>query len=119
MSSSESDIVDLLQDIRRWLKFANISEARSKVHEAISSENEETQRDNLIIYYLSDGEHSTSDIEKFVSVTDTTVSKRQSNWADMGLMEKSAENSPYQKLIELEDVGLSAPDLPDDEGNGE
>lgn len=114
MSSNEAEIVDTLQDIRRWLKFANISEARSKVKEAVLDEDDEVERDNLIIYHLSDGDHSLRDIAEYVSVSFNTVQNRQSDWADLGLMEQPSKNSSYQKLVELDEVGLNAPDISED-----
>lgn len=119
MSNNDADMVDLLQDIRRWLKFSNISEARSKVTDAVENGDDEVQRDNKIIYHLSDGEHSSRDIAEYVSVSFQTVNARQSDWADLGLLEKPSGNSSYQKLVELDEVGLSAPDIPEDTGDEE
>lgn len=119
MNSQDEDTVEVLKDVRRWLKFANLEEARSKVHEAVSDEDDENERENKIIYHLSDGEHSQHDIADLVSVSQKTVSRRQTKWANMGLLEKPAPNIPYRQLITLEEVGLGVPDIPERKGGND
>lgn len=110
MSDTSEDTVEVLKDIRRWIKLIGLKEIREDVQEAVTHDDDEKEEDNKIIFHLTDGERSTKDIEKYVSVTYNTVSERQQEWAKAGLMEKSAENQPYKKLVTLEEAGLEVPD---------
>lgn len=113
MSNGSDNLVEVLKDIRRWIKFSNLGDARSKLYEAILEEDNQKEKENKIIFYLSNGERSGYDIAEFVSVTPRTVSNRQKEWAEMGLMEKLGPSRPYRKLISLEEVGLGVPDIPE------
>lgn len=118
MSEENDELIEVLQDIRRWVKVIGLKTARESVHDAVSHADEEKEEDNKIIFHLTDGERSTKDIEKYVSVTYKTVSDRQQEWAKAGLMEKPAPNQPYRKLISLEEAGIEIPAIPDEPEEG-
>lgn len=111
--SENDDIVQVLQDIRRWVKLIGLEDAREKVHEAVLDEDDNTKRENKIIFYLTDGERGSANIAQYVSVSYDTVSRRRQEWAKFGLMEKPAANKPYRKLITLEEAGIDIPDIPE------
>ena len=107
------DTDDILRDIRRWVKLIGIQEAKTVMDDALSAEDSEDQEELRLIYYLSDGEHSTRDIAKYVSVGKDAVSARQKSWAKMGLLEKEHSHASYHSIISLEEAGLEAPGIPD------
>lgn len=118
MGEDSEEMIEILKDIRRWAKIIGLEDAREKVQKAVSHQDDEKERENKIIYYLSDGSNNTRTIEKFVSVSHVTVTNRQQKWAQSGLMEKPGSNKPYRKLITLEEAGIKVPDIPDlEEGN--
>lgn len=119
MNEAEHEMVDILKDIRRWVKILGLEVAHSKAHSAISDEDEDTEKDNKIIFHLSDGEMSSRDIAKYVSVSYRTVANRQTRWALDGLMEKPNPNESYRKLITLEEAGIGVPDIPEIETNND
>lgn len=109
--NDSDEVVEVLEDIRRWVKLIGLEDARANLREAIAADDDQKEKDNRIIFHLTNGERSTKDIEKFVNVTYKTVSDRQQEWAKAGLMEKPARNQPYRKLITLEEAGLGKPDI--------
>lgn len=115
MSNDSEEVVDILADIRKWIKFSQLSEGRDRVHSAIQDADKEKERENKIIYHLTNGENSASTISEYISVSHDTVNTRQSAWAEKGLLEKKGSNSPYDKFITLEEVGYSVPDIPEAE----
>jgi len=106
------DTDDILRDIRRWVKVIGIQEAKSVMDEALSAEDPKDQEELRIIYYLSDGEHSTRDIAEHVLVGKDAISARQKSWAKMGLLEKEHSRAPYEHVISLEEAGLEVPEIP-------
>lgn len=115
--SEDDELLDVLHDIRRWVKLIGMEDAREKVHEAIEDSDEDKERENKIIFHLTDGSSGARAIAEYVSMSDFTVNSRQSDWAKMGLLEKSGDNDPYRKLITLEEAGIDVPDIPVPEGD--
>lgn len=111
--SENDELVTVLKDIRRWVKLIGLEDAREKVNTAVTHDDDAVERENKIIYNLTNGESSTRSISEYVSVSKDTVNNRQQDWAKLGLVEKAGPNEPYQKLITLEEAGLDVPDIPD------
>lgn len=109
---SEEEL-QVLKDIRRWLKLSTISDARVRLEEAVSADSDEVEEENKIIFHLTDGSRGANTISEYVSVSHDTVNSRQSAWAEMGLLEKPGPTSPYRKLLTLEEAGFDIPDIPD------
>lgn len=114
MSETDEELLEVFQDIRRWVKLIGLEDAREKVHEAILDSDDQTEEDNKIIFHLTDGTRGAKTIAEYVSVSYQTVSNRRQAWAKVGLMEKPAPNEPYRKLITLEEAGIEVPDIPDE-----
>jgi DNA-binding HxlR family transcriptional regulator len=113
MADESDDIAEILEDIRRWVKILGIQEAKPILQDVLSSDYEEEQWKRRVIYHLTDGSHSTRDIADVVDVSHRTVSRRQNEWADLGLVERESKQSPYQHTISLKEAGLDVPDIPD------
>lgn len=113
MSDEDEELLEVLHDIRRWLKVSGLEDAREKVNEAIADSDDEKEKENKIIFHLTNGERGAARIAEYVSVSHFTVNSRHSDWAKMGLLEKPGENEPYRKLITLEEAGIDVPEVPD------
>ena len=72
-----ADMIDVLEDIKRWVKIIGIQEAKPTLDAVLSAEDEQEEYELRIIYHLSDGEHSSADIENYVSVSSRTISRRR------------------------------------------
>lgn len=118
-SEEFDEAVEVLKDIRRWVKIIGIQEAKGVLEDFLTSEDEDEQRELRIMYHLTDGEHSTSEIADYVSVSGRTVSRRQNEWARAGLVEREVSNEPYEHIISLVEAGLDVPDIPEPEADGE
>lgn len=112
MNEGDEEILKVLHDIRRWLKLSGLEDAREKVRKAVADPDEDKEKENKIIFHLTDGERGASRISEYVSVSHFTVNSRHSDWAKMGLLEKPGENEPYRKLITLEEAGVDVPEIP-------
>ncbi|GAB3679671.1 hypothetical protein GCM10028857_01360 [Salinarchaeum chitinilyticum] len=108
-----SETVEVLKDIRRWVKVIGLQEAKPLLMDALSDEDEERQRDLRITYHLTDGEHGRRDIEDYISYSRGWVGARHTEWANMGLVERDSSSSSYRHVIELEEAGLEVPEIPD------
>lgn len=111
------ETVTVLKDIQRWVKIIGIQEAREVLGNALSGNDDDENKELRIIYHLTNGENSTRDIARHVSVGRGAVSSRQQQWAKMGLVEKEHQRAPYKNLISLEEAGLEVPEIPEPEGN--
>lgn len=109
----DNDHLELLDEIRRWLKLNALDKVKDKFDRLVLNDDKMTEKDNLIIFHLSDGDNSTKEISKYVSVSRETVRTRQKEWASAGLLEKKSSYSPYNKLVQLDELGISVPDIED------
>lgn len=105
-----NDVIDVLEDIRRWVKIIGLQEAKSVLTEALSHDDEEKQRDLRITYYLTDGQHSVREIEEKISYTRGWVSSRYDDWSNMGLIERESPNSSYRHVVSLKEAGIEIPE---------
>jgi len=100
-------IIELLQEILRWVKFAGAREVRTVLMNVLDTEQKR------LIYHLSDGEHGSVEICKAVGVSDATVRRYWESWARLGLMEPLSVRGGlrYKKCFQLEDFGFSIPQM--------
>lgn len=107
------EAVTVLKDIQRWIKIIGIQEAREVLGNALSGSSDDENEELRIIYYLTNGENSTRDIARHVSIGKDAIGSRQQQWAKMGLVEKEHQRAPYKSLISLEEAGLEVPEIPE------
>jgi len=95
-------IVELLQEILKWTKFAGAREVRTALMNIL-----ETDQKRLI-YHLSDGEHGSVEVGKAANVSDSTVRRYWESWTRSGIVEpiKVQGGLRYRKSFELEDFGF-------------
>lgn len=103
--------LNVLKDIEKWLKIIAIQEVRDELVDELTNENDDRQKELRTVFHLTNGENSSSEIEKYVSVSRRTVSKWQQKWANKGLLEKETKKSPYNSLLNLNEVGIDTPEI--------
>jgi len=105
---------DILEEMLNWVRFIGMNEAREVIDNALSYEDNEKKEQNArIAYELTDGTNSTYDIADHIDFSYQWVSERQMEWAKLGIVEKSAENQPYEHISSLTELGIYCPDIPD------
>lgn len=107
---SKDRTIELLEEILLWTKY-DYSEIKQKMIEYLDTD------DKKIAYQLSDGENSTYDIEKKVSVTAMTVSNWWNRWFEAGIVEQTEKygGGRYKRLISLTKMGIPIPEIPEEE----
>lgn len=110
-----NETVEILNDIKKWVRIIGIQQAKDLLDSAMSVNDSTSEEEHKIIYHLTDGNHGTRDIANHVPVGKDTVSNIQRMWSDMGLVEKDKQNQPYSKLIGLNEAGMEIPDIPETE----
>jgi len=100
-------IIDILQEMLKWIKFSGAREVRTVLMNILDTE----QR--RLIYHLSDGEHGSVEIGKAANVSDRTVRKYWESWARLGVAESISVRGGlrYKKSFELEDFGFTIPQV--------
>jgi hypothetical protein len=105
MSSNEQ--TELLKEILKWIRFSSIREVRTVLMEILNTEQKR------IVYHLSDGQRGSIEIGTQVRISHVTVTRYWESWKRMGIVEpvKVRGGLRYRKLFELEDFGLSVPNV--------
>lgn len=98
--------VELLTDIRRWLRLIGIQEAKPVLKDVLSHDKEEKQRQYRKVYGLTDGSRSAQEIADEVDVGDSTVSRWQRDWAQKGLLDRPSPSDSWRHIVDLDQVGL-------------
>lgn len=100
-------IVELLQEILKWVKFAGAREVRTVLMSILDTEQKR------LIYHLSDGEHGSVEIGKAANVSDSTVRRYWESWARLGIVEPMSVRGGvrYKKSFQLEDFGFTVPQI--------
>jgi len=101
----QSEQVKILREILKWIKFAGTREVKNVLLTILDTEQKR------LIYHLSDGGHSSSEIAKAAGTSDTTVRRQWAFWSRQGIVEplKVRGGERYKKSFELEDLGIEVP----------
>jgi len=101
---------ELLEEILLWTKYDYLA-TKQKMIEHLDTD------DKKIAYQKSNGERSSRDIAKLVSVSYKTIQKWWKKWFDLGLMEQTEKygGSRYKQLISLTKMGIPIPDISTEE----
>lgn len=62
--------------------------------------------DEILIYQLSDGEKTTSDLTKYVGVSKMTISRLWQKWEELEIVETEGYRNPYRAKYSLEELAL-------------
>lgn len=100
-------IVELLEEMLKWVKFAGAREVRTVLMNILDTEQKR------LIYHLSDGEHGSVEIGKVANVGDSTVRRYWESWARLGVVEPLNVRGGvrYRKSFQLEDFGFMVPQI--------
>jgi hypothetical protein len=104
LKSIESKLDHLL----KWSRLAGLQQLRNVLAQNLTSDKE------LLIYELSDGEHTTREIASIVRVgSNQTVANYWKRWSKLGIVEPSQKRQGrFQHFCSLEEVGLTVPPMP-------
>jgi hypothetical protein len=111
-SEDREDIVEVLEDIRRWIRIIGLQEVKPVLKDALSNEDEERQAELRRVFHLTDGTNSTREIDDKIEHSRYWVMDRYEEWSNMGLIETEGQNSSYKHVISLEEAGIEVPDFP-------
>jgi len=101
------DTAQILSEILRWSRFENFPKLRK-----ILLDNLKTDQEKLV-YELTNGENSRSDVAKQTGVPDSTVRNWWEKWYNLGILEPSGKRKGRpQKIMALEDMGIEVPKIP-------
>lgn len=105
--TANDQIVDLLKEILKWIRFSNIREVRTVLMSILNTEQKR------LIYELSDGKRGSIEIGKTTKVGASTVRRYWQSWARLGIMEpvKVRGGLRYKRTFELEDFGFTIPKI--------
>lgn len=103
--SEKDNIVEQLEEILLWMKYDYL-ETRKKLREILDTP------DKILVYELSNGDRSTREIAKYVSVTFRTIAQWWNRWFDAGLMAQTEKygGSRYKRLCSLTKMGIKIPE---------
>lgn len=100
-------IIELLQEMLKWVKFAGAREVRTVLMNILDTEQKR------LIYHLSDGERGSVEIGKAASVSDSTIRRYWESWVRLGIVEPLGVRGGvrYKKSFQLEDFGFTVPQI--------
>lgn len=88
-----------INDIKKWQRIQGLE----SLQRVLSQFDEE----DLIIYNEADGDTTVRDIANKVTVSRNTVSRRLSEWGEMGIVEKDGRQ--WKHLVPLSALGMDVP----------
>jgi hypothetical protein len=96
-----------LDQLLRWSRFASLQQLRNVLTQNLATDKE------LLIYELSDGEHTTREIAELLKIgSNSTVAGYWKKWGKLGIVEQSQNRQGrYQRFCSLEEVGLTIPPM--------
>ncbi len=99
------EILIILKEILKWIKFTAIKEVRTVLTSVLDTEQKR------MIYHLSDGKHGTIEIKNLVNISGSTVRRYWEAWFRLGIVEPIAVRGGirYKKSFNLEDFGFNIP----------
>jgi len=109
--SSNSEILSILVDIQKWIKFIGWSNVKNVLMDCLNTETK------LLIYHFSDGEHGIRNIrdriKKFgLKTSYGGVHGSWQRWKKVGIVEPSHKRQGrFQKVFDLEEFGFEIPKL--------
>jgi Fic family protein len=103
-------VIELLEEILKWTKFAGAREVRTVLMNILDTEQKR------LIYHLSNGEHGSVEIGKVVNVSDSTIRRYWESWVRLGIVEPLSVRGGvrYKKSFQLEDFGFTVPQIKTD-----
>lgn len=95
-----------IDQLLKWFRFASLQQLRNILTQNLTTDKE------LLIYELSDGEHTTREIASLVNVSSNqTIVNYWKRWSKLGMVEPSKRQGRFQRICSLEEVGLTVPPM--------
>ncbi len=102
------EIASTLSELLKWSRFAGMQQLRNILAQNLKTDTE------MLAYELSDGSRGTREVAKHAGIgSNSTVAAYWKKWSKIGIVEPSKKfPGRYQRICSLEEVGLTAPELP-------
>ena len=102
----------ILREILKWIRFTGQKEVKTVLVDTLNTEQKR------LIYHLSEGSRSSTEIGKYAGVSDVTVRRLWAAWARQGIVEskKVQGGDRYKKSFDLEDFGIEIPKITTTQG---
>jgi hypothetical protein len=124
MSEQNDRIVELLEEIVKWVRVMGLGQVKATLPVALDTEKK------ALVYHLSDGKNSSVNIASLTGINQPRVTELWKEWASLGLGEQvSAKGgSRFKKSFDLKMFDISVPDtknvmqkteLPQEKTNGD
>lgn len=96
-----------LDNLLKWTRFAGMQQLRAILTQNLTTDTE------MLVYELSDGEHTTREIARLAGVgSNATITNYWKKWSKVGIVEPSLKRQGrYQRICSLEEVGLTMPPM--------
>jgi hypothetical protein len=96
-----------LDQLLKWSRFAGLQQLKNLLTQNLTSDRE------LLVYELSDGEHTTREIAELANVrSNATVVGYWKKWSKLGIVEPSQNRQGrFKRFCSLEEVGLTVPPM--------
>lgn len=94
-----------VKEILKWIRFSSLQDLKKVLIETL------VEDEHRLVYELTDGDRSTTDVSRLSGVPARTVARRWQSWAKMGIVEKTEKygGSRVKRVCSLEDVGIAVP----------
>lgn len=104
---NDNETNKLLKEILKWHRFQGIEILKKKINE----ENLFTDAKDILVYYYSDGNKSSREIQEMIGVNFQKVIELWKKWINAGIAKPIAKQrgSGCKKLFELHELGLKLP----------
>ena len=105
MNQQNDEQTKLLQEILKWTRFAGIKGVKEQLEMTLDTE------PKRMVYHLSDGSKTISDVNKITGVSTGSISGYWRKWATLGLGEKTSVKGGerFVRAFDLEDFGINVP----------
>lgn len=103
--------LEVMEEMLKWLEFMGRREAIGVVRDAVSFDDDERTQAAKIVYQLSNGERTLSEIDEHVPFGTSWISDRQREWATEGILRKDGPKSQYEHILSLDELGIDYPEV--------
>jgi len=102
----ERSMEEMFSEFLRIYKFVN----HKQIVETLNSELSDDKNIKKMVYELSDGLHSTRDIQALVGITPPTITGYWKRWALAGIVVPAQRKGRYKAAFDLREYGISVSD---------
>lgn len=105
--SNENEIVKLLSEILKWIKFTGMKEVKSTLNSVLDTDAKK------LVYQKSDGTNGTVELAKLAGLgSNKTVADMWEAWLKMGLGESIPVRggTRFKRAFDIEDFGIKVPE---------